>query len=279
MARATPGRVFSTRSPGRLRRWLLASGLALVGLASLPFLAAGALLALPAAALAPLVGALSSGQLRLALPVGQVTAGRGELWLRDAARREWQPWTPVDWRLAPRWTTGGPALQFDTNFAELRLDRSGLTVSRLRLQLPPELLMRALDHPLAKAPWRGDIELTAKRLNCPWAGLRRPTVACDGAARLQWQGMASSILPLPELGSFSAAIAAESRGDGRWRADLSTEHGVIAVSGYVELRNGVADYRIAIDGAAPLLADLDNVVGAGGYRRGGGGEFILQSSR
>lgn len=262
---------------GRILRWPLALGLVL--LAVVPVLAALALFFLPAAALAPAVAALSGGQVRLAVPTGQLASGRGELWVRGAAGRDWQPWVPVDWQLSPVWNDAGPALVLATNFAHLRFDRAGLTANRVRIQVPPELLVRVVDHPLANAPWRGDIELAAEALRCPWSGLRRPVPACDGQARLHWRGMTSSIVPIPELGSFVAAISAESRGGGRWRAALSTEHGVIAVSGYAELRNGVLDYRVGINGAAGLLADLDNVVGVGGYRRGETGEFILEKAR
>lgn len=275
--RSTAGRRSTAGVAARILRWPLA--LTVVLLVVLPLLAAAAIFFLPAAALAPAVAALSRGQVRLAVPAGQLASGRGELWVRAAAGRDWQPWMPVDWRLSPVWNEGGPGLALATNFADLRLDRAGLTANRVRVQVPPELLVRVVDHPLANAPWRGDIGLTAEALRCPWSGLRGPVPACDGQARLHWQGMASSIVPIPELGSFAAAISAESRGGGRWRAALSTEHGVIAVSGYAELRNGVLAYRVGINGAAGLLADLDNVVGVGGSRRGESGEFILENAR
>lgn len=275
--RSKSGRRSAAGKAGRILRWPLALGLIL--LVVVPLLAALLLVCLPAATLAPAVAALSRDQVRFAVPAGRLNSGRGELWVRGAAGRDWRPWMPVDWQLSPVWNEAGPALVLATNFADLRLDRAGLTVNRVRIQVPPEFLVQAVNHPLANAPWRGDIELTAGALRCPWSGLRRSMPACDGQARLHWQGMASSIVPIPELGSFVATISAESRSGGRWRAALSTEQGVIAVSGYAELRNGLLDYRIGINGAAGLLADLDNVVGVGGHRRGDAGEFILENVR
>lgn len=279
MLRSTPLRRVADGVPGRGRRWLTALGLGLVSLAVVVLLAVGGLLHLPAAALAPAVADLSGGQLRFAVASGRLAAGRGELWVRDAAGRDWQPWMPVEWQLTSAWDATGPALLLTANFASVRVDRLGLTTDQVRLHLPPSLLLRAFDHPLASAPWRGDIGLTANGLHCPWSGLQRPTPRCEGQAFLQWRGMASPILPMPELGTFMAAISADSRGEGRWRAELSTEHGLIALSGHAELSRGVLDYRLRINGAAVLLADLDNVVGTGGYRRGETGEFILESAR
>lgn len=279
MVRSTSGQRFAESTLRRVRRWLFSLGLGLALSAVLAVLAGSALFHLPAAALSPVVGAMTGDQVRLALAVGTLGSGRGELWVRDAARREWRPWMPVDWLLTPVWGEAGPGLALAGPFAGVRLDRAGLAVSRVRLHLPPDLLMRTFDHPLAKAPWRGDIELSAERLSCPWSGVQRPTPVCDGRALLRWQGMASAVVPIPELGSFVAAISADSRGEGRWRAELSTERGVIEVAGYAELRRGALKYRIGINGAATLLADLDNIVGAGGYRRGETGEFILQSAR
>lgn len=259
----------------RIKRWLVSLGLLIAVFPILLLLAIGFALRLPASILDSAMSAISQDAVRLVLPAGQIRSGHAELWVRDAARREWQPWMPIDWTLTPEWRDGDLGLLLVSNVGTVRLDRAGLSMRGVRISLPPNLLLAGVNHPLAKAPWRGDIELVSNRLDCDWAILRHEFPSCDGQASLRWRGMGSAILPLKEIGSYAALIAAESQ-TRSWRADISTESGIVAIKGGAEIKSGAVSYRIAIKGENELMAGLNSVAGPDFKRQGNSGEFLLE---
>lgn len=262
--------------PNMVKRWRVGLGLVFAVLLT-PLLAIGFVFRLPASVLDTAVSAISDDVVRLVLPAGQIRSGHAELWVRDAARREWQPWIPVDWTLTPEWRDGNPGLVLVSNVGTVRFDRAGLSMSGVRVNLPPNLLLAGFNHPLAKAPWRGDIELVSSRLDCAWATWHREFPSCDGQAGLRWRGMGSAILPLKEVGSYAASIAAQSRNDGRWRADIETESGVVALAGFAEVKNGAVAYRLNIKGESQLLEGLEGIAGPLVRRIGKSGEFVFEN--
>lgn len=276
MANQQRTRRLSGASPGVVKRWLLRLGLLAAVMLTMLLLVIGFAFRLPASVLDPIVSAISHDAVRLVRPSGQVRSGRAELWVRDAARREWQPWMPIDWTLAPDWRDGSLGLQLVSNVGTVRFDRAGLLMSDIQVSLPPSLLLAGINHPLAKAPWRGDIDVTSSRLDCAWAGMRQ-FPSCDGLARLHWRGMGSAILPLQEIGSYAALIDAQSRNGGSWRADVETESGVVALSGFAEVRNGAVAYRLNIKGESQLLDGLDDIAGQRVRQIGKSGEFVFEN--
>lgn len=277
MANQQRARRLSGASPGVVKRWLVRLGLLAAVMLTVLLLVIGFVFRLPASVLDPIVSAISHDAVRLVRPSGQVRSGRGELWVRDAARREWQPWSPIDWTLAPDWRDGDLGLLLVSNVGMVRFDRAGLSLSDLQVSLPPNLLLAGINHPLAKAPWRGDIHLASSRLECAWAGMRRQFPSCEGRASLRWRGMGSAILPLQEIGSYAALIAAESRNNGFWRADIETESGEVALSGFAEVRNGAVAYRLNIKGESQLLDGLDDIAGQRVRQIGKSGEFVFEN--
>jgi len=258
------------------KRWLHVSAflLALVLLVPLLFVFVG--LRLPAAMLEAPVLSLANGQVRFTLPSGQVRAGRAELWVRDSTGRDWLPWMPIDWTLRPGWRDAGPALVLSSNAGSLTLDRSGLILSDVRIGLPPSLLLAGVDHPLANAPWRGDIIFSSQRLVCGWSAIRRNLSSCAGAATIHWLGMGSSILPLQEYGDYVVAISTQ--GGSSWRADVSTETGIVAIDGFVEATSGRGRYQLSIKSEKQLVEGLNSIAGPLSRRRGGAGEYILDGA-
>lgn len=240
-------------------------------------LAIGLLFRLPASMLGAAVASFSDDAVRVVLPSGQIRSGRAELWVRDAARRDWQPWLPIAWTLAPEWRAGDPSLLLVSNVGTVRFDRAGVSISEVRITVPPNLLLGGVNHPLAKAPWRGDIELASSRLDCAWAGMRRQFPSCDGRASLHWRGMGSAILPLQQIGSYAASIDAQSRNGGSWRAEVETESGVVTLTGFAELVKSALTYRLRIKGDGQLMEGLDNIVGPRVRRLGKPGEFVLEN--
>lgn len=264
-------------SSGMAKRWLVRLGLISASLLTVLLLAIGLFFRLPASTLGAAVASFSGDAVRLVLPSGQIGSGRAELWVRDAARREWLPWMPIAWTLAPEWRAGDPGLLLASNVGTVRFDRAGVSMSGIRINLPPNLLLGGVNHPLAKAPWRGDIELASRRLDCDWAGMRREFPSCDGQASLHWRGMGSAILPLQEIGSYAASIAAQSRNGGSWRADVETESGVVTLTGFAEVMKGAVAYRLRIKGDRHLMEGLDNIAGPRIRRLGKSGEFVLEN--
>lgn len=265
-------------SPGVLGRWLLVPAI-LLGLALLvPLLFVFITLRLPASVLEAPVLSLAGGQVRFALPAGQVRAGRAELWVRDSASRDWLPWMPIDWTLNPAWRDSGPALVLSTGAGSVILDRSGLTLRGVRIDLPPGLLLAGVDHPLANAPWRGDIALTSQRFVCGWSVVWRDFSSCAGAATLHWFGMGSSILPLQEYGDYVVAVSAPGQGAGGWRADVSTEAGIVTIAGFVEGTGGKGRYQLSVRSEKQLIEGLNSIAGPLSRKRGDAGEYILDGT-
>ena len=265
-------------SPEVLKRSLLVPAVLLALALLVPPLFVFIGLGLPAAALEAPVSSLTNGQVRFTLPSGQVRAGRAELWVRDSAGRDWLPWMPIDWTLRPRWRDNGPVLVLSSNAGSVTLDRSGLTLSDVRIGLPPALLLAGVDHPLANAPWRGDIILSSRRFVCGWSAVWRNLSSCAGAATMHWLGMGSSILPLQEYGDYVVAFSAQGPGSGSWRADVSTEAGVVAINGLVEATSGRGRYQLSIKSEKQLVEGLNSIAGTLSRKRGDAGEYILDGT-
>lgn len=277
MTNPQPPRRHFGASQGAVKPWLIRLSLLVAAALITPLLAIGFVFSLPASLLDAAVGAISQDNVRLVLARGQVRSGRAELWVRDAARREWQPWMPVDWTLAPERRDGDLGLLVVSNVGTVRLDRAGLSLRNVRISLPPNLLLAGVNHPLARAPWRGDVELSASQLACDWAGWQREFPSCDGRASLTWRGMGSAILPLQEIGSYAASIAAQSQDGGNWRAAVETESGVVTLTGHAEVSRGALTYRLKISGESQLLEGLDDIAGPRVRRKGAAGEFVFEN--
>lgn len=269
--------VVSRRSTARglARKWLLGAGILLALLLFAPLLAIVIALRLPAALLEEPLSALTRGQVRLTLPSGMIGSGKAELWVRDPANREWQPWMPIEWTLRMAWRQNGPAAEFSSNVGRVAVDRTGLTLSEIKLGLPPSLILAGVSHPMAKAPWRGDISLTSRHFACARHGLRPDFSSCEGAATVRWRRMGSSILPLPEYGDYIVDIAAQPTNGGRLRADVSTASGVVSINGFLEARQGGGRYQVVVGSNQPLVVGLNSIVGNLATQRGDSGEYIL----
>ena len=267
----------SGSSRGLLRKWLVSAGILLALLLLVPLLVIVIALRLPAELLEGPVLSLTRGQVRLTLPSGQIGSGKAELWVRDPANREWQPWMPIEWSLNTAWRQNGMVAEFSSNVGRVTVDHTGLTMNEIKVGLPPSLVLAGIAHPMANAPWRGDISLTSRRFACEWFGLRPHFSSCDGAATVRWRGMGSSILPLPEYGDYIVEISAQHMNGGRLRADVSTASGVVSINGFVEAKQGSGRYRLVVGSDQPLVVGLNSIVGDLATQRGKTGEYILDS--
>ncbi len=260
---------------GTLQRWLVILAI-LMGLSLLaPWLLTFIFLRLPASVLEGMVSSLTGGQVRLAVPSGQVRSGQAELWVRDSARQEWLPWMPIEWTLEPVWRDRRLVAVLDTSVGSAEAGLSDFILSGVRIGLPPGLLLSGVNHPLAAAPWRGDIELTSQRFTCRRAAMRHDFLRCEGAAMLRWHGMGSSILPWPDSGDYVVAISARRQDDSNFRADVSTEAGVVVINGFAEGSPSGGRYQLVVSSEKALIEGLNSVIGARSRKRGASGEYIL----
>lgn len=267
----------NTRSARALpKRWPAVVLLVIGLLLSLPVLVITFALQLPASVLSAPVSALTQGNVRLVLTSGSIQSGRAELWVRDPARRDWSPWMPLEWRLMPSLQNGILALLLVTNKGSLRIDHAGASLINAEFNVPPNLLLSGIQHPLASAPWQGDIQIKASQFFCPWSGLKQKIPACDGQATLRLLAVGSSILPLQNFGSYATLVSAHRENGGVWRADITTESGAVALTGYAESKQGVLRYRINIKGENALIGGLNSVAGPSFRRVGNTGEFVLE---
>ncbi len=261
---------------GLTGKWLVRLGILLVLLLILPVLAIPIALRFPAALLEGPVLSLTHGQVRLALASGQVRSGKAELWVRDPANREWQPWIPIEWALNFAWRRNRPLAELTTNVGSIAVSGVDLTMNDVKVWLPPNLLLLAVDHPMAKAPWRGDISLTSRRFACERRGLHFDWASCEGTATVRWRGTGSSILPLPEYGDYLVDISARRADGGVLRADVSTASGVVSINGFVETRQGPGRYRLVVGSEQSLVVGLNTIIGPLAPQRSESGEYILE---
>ena len=260
------------------KTWHRRLAIALALLLAVPVAGGVLVLQLPATLLASYVSSATQGNVRMVLPTGNVQAGHAELWVRDAARREWQPWLPLNWAWSLSWPQGAPALTLTSNIGALTLGRSGVSVAITKANLPPGLLLSGVSHPLASAPWQGDIQISTSQFFCTWSGLRQPIPACEGTAALRWLAMGSSVLPLQNFGNYATLLSAQSSNGAAWRAELTTESGAVNLNGFFEHKQGRSRYRISIKGDNALIGGLNNIAGPGFRKNEAAGEFVLEGA-
>lgn len=230
-----------------MKRWLLAALLFPVCL----------VWRLPASLADQWLAWFSEGAVRLADAEGTVWAGRGDLMVVDPARRAWQPWLAVAWRvdwgalwrgrLGWDWSSGGQRL------ARAEVSPAGVSVEALRLGGPARFFAERIPHSLGRAGWRGDLALDAPGWQCDWSG------RCTGKAELRWLGAASDLLRDRDLGDYRVVVTAD---EGVMRLEWRTLRGDVRVEGdgrwAIDAR---PDLRVTISGDPALLQHLPGVAG------------------
>lgn len=159
---------------------------------------------LPAGLVDAGVRQLSDGRLRIAQAQGSVWRGTGVLALVDAGGRL-RAARHLDWRT--QWVGYRLALRF--LLAEqgqpqlvLMLSPSGMSIEKLTLELPLELLTAAVDHPAARAGWQGGVRIDSNGLACDFR------LQCAGQVIIEWHDTRVSLLPGYRLGAHRALLTA-----------------------------------------------------------------------
>lgn len=206
----------------------------------------------PAVLLDATLNRASAGRLRLALAEGTLWNGRGRLAVSDSSA-SLSPITRLHWAFDPG-ALAGARLRWqlaidDGAPATLEIGPGGVALQRLSVQLPPAAALAVVPHALARAGWRGVLDLRVSALACGW-GER-----CEGTLQVEWRAGGVDILPGQALGDHRivAAIATPAT-----TLEITALRGLaLAVNGKVELASGrhpLVD--LDIGGDAALLGRL-----------------------
>ena len=233
----------------------------------------------PSSHLAAPLYSVTGGNLKLSVPFGSLKSGGGELWVKSQTTREWAPWTPIAWNLDFGWQGGVPEVSLRTNLGTIVAASRGISLVDIETSLPPRLLLMTVKHPLAKAPWRGDVKISIQKLDCDLNWRDPKSVECEGNSFLTWQGMGSSILPLAEFGTYALKITSQRKTQPKFSADVSTLSGAVNLSGTSTLTHHELRIQLRIKGEKSLIGGLDKIAGQEVKKVNDDGEFLIDISK
>lgn len=228
-------------------------------------LAALLVMGAPAVLLDAALDRASAGRFRLALTEGTLWNGQGRLATADSSDTL-SPVTRLRWQLEPAALFGARlrwALEIDGSApATLELSPGGFALLRAKAQLPPAAALSAVPHAVARAGWRGLLELHIPTLACRWNG------HCTGSVRAEWRAGGVDILPAQALGDHR--IVAHLDGSAT-RIEINALRGLtLAVNGELELSRGRRpSVDLEIGGDAQLLGRLQGMLAELGPTRDG----------
>ena len=109
----------------------------------------------------------SAGRFRLVLAEGTLWNGQGRLASADSSA-SLSPITRLRWAFEPS-ALAGARLRWQLTIdggapATLEIDPGGVALQRLAVQLPPATALAAVPHAIARAGWRGVLELNVPAL-------------------------------------------------------------------------------------------------------------------
>ena len=210
----------------------------------------------PAVLLDAALDRASAGRFRLALAEGTLWNGQGRLASADSSA-SLSPITRLRWEFEPaalagirlRWRLtidgGTPGL--------VEIGPGGVALQRLALQLPPTTALATVPHAIARAGWRGVLDVSVPALACAWNG------RCEGRLQAEWNAGGVDILPGQALGDHRvvATISAPAT-----TLEITALRGLaLAVNGKVELASGRRPrVELEIGGNAPLLGRLEGML-------------------
>ncbi len=210
----------------------------------------------PAALLDQMLDRLSHGQFRLAWATGTLWNGQARLATSDSSAAL-HPVSDLSWTLEPsgllearlRWV-----VKIDGNApATLEIHPGGVALQRLTLQLPPAVALAAVPHAIARAGWRGVLDLRIPALACTWSG------GCEGRTHAEWRAGGVDILPGQALGDhrIDATITPSATTLDIHAINTRT----LAINGKIELESGRRPrLDLELGGDAQLLGRLRSML-------------------
>ena len=230
-----------------------------------------ALMRAPATLLDAAFSHTTGAGLRLLLADGSLWAGRGTLASSDPGGRSVTPWLPLAWQFEPTALLQG-ALRWrftsDTRpVATVDLGLGGASVSELDLHTPANALLASLPHPIARAGWQGDLDLSASHWACAADG------RCSGEARLLWRGARSALFPGRRFGDYEVRIQADR---GQLQFTVATLEGEVRLDGRGSAAPGQPPrFDGQISGDADFLSRLPAIAGGAATPTPQAGRYTL----
>lgn len=227
------------------------------------------LLRLPAGLMDSVAEQMSAGKLRLTSTEGSFWAGQAMLATADG-QRSLKARRTIEWRFTLEPARGSLNLILSEHGqvqARLSLQPDGVRLDQLDLELPLELVTAAITHPVAKAGWRGRLDLHSNALFCNWRGI------CDGRARIEWRDAGLDIVPGRHLGDHAILLHAVGSvvAVKVHTIDASIR---IAADGTLE-RNGYFSMTGAVEGDPDLVDRLPNIMGHNARPSGKSGRTLI----
>ena len=233
---------------------------------------AGALLAAPAAWLAPWVEQASGARLRLLEPTGTVWAGLARLAVADGAGGQPTAVLPgaLSWRITADWNAIQLSVQADCCMAEPLLGHWtphwggwSMRISDAQSRWPASLLA-GLGAPWNTMRLEGELRLTTESLVI---GQSSDRGRLQGAAQLDALDISSQLSTLQPLGSYRLRVAA-TPGPGAPALNLQTLQGALQLSGSGQWLGSHWRFTGEASAAPDSEAVLGNLLNIVGRRQG-----------
>lgn len=210
----------------------------------------------PAVLLDAALDRASGGRFHLALAEGTLWNGEGRLAIANSSE-SLSPIARLRWEFAPsalmgarlRWQLaidGSPP-------TTLEIGSDGIVVRHFSAQLPPAVALSVVPHAIARAGWRGVLDLRIPEVICRWGS------RCEGVVVSEWRAGGSDILPRQAFGDhrITATLSAQVK-----TLEIVALHGLtLNVNGKVEFTDGKPPRaNVEIHGDAQLLDRLHELL-------------------
>lgn len=210
----------------------------------------------PATLVDAALSSATDGRLRVLDARGSVWSGSGTFASLAADGRSAQPWLRGEWHTGlDALASGGLRWRLTENertVVDLRLGAGGIDIGRMSFDAPLRALLDSVPHPVARAGWRGAIELASPGARCGWHG------ECTGTALLTWIGAGVDLVPERRFGDYELSIDADGR---RGRFALRTIAGELRVDGAGGWEeNGRPRFSGRVEGPAEIVGRLPNIM-------------------
>ncbi len=223
---------------------------------AIPLIGVSVLATLPATTLDGALAAASDGRLRLLAAQGSLWRGQGLLAGVAHGSHVSRPWLAATWEVDfGELARGGIAWRVSTGKGQvlrLRLSPAGVEISGVSIDAPLDALLVPLSHGLARAGWRGWLQVTSPAWGCDWQG------QCRGEARIRWSGATVDLLPGQRFGDYEAIIKGV---DGGGEFGVRTLAGQLAISARGGWQNGGRPhFRGEIHGQPIVIGSLPSIM-------------------
>lgn len=227
-------------------------------------------LRLPAGLMDTLVSTQSQGKLRIVETSGGLWSGSGVLAISDANRRL-NSVRSIEWDIKL-----GSAQGFGLNLKikehgrlqiHLVLMPNRIVLEQLKAELPVNILLTLVDHPVAHAGWSGSLALDSDGLWCDWKR------NCEGSVQGRWLNAGQSIVPDRALGTYQFKLLALGT---TLDLGVTTLDGDIRIEGNGQIStSGTYKFKATVEGDPEIVGRIPNIMDQNAKSSGVPGRIIV----